>query len=107
MRALAILVPAAQDKDLDLLKATGLQVEHWDITDSRSAADLAVVLVGDGTIHRFLPQLLRAKLPVLLVPYGSGNDLARSLSISSAQISTDLARKFVAQQAAIREIDVG
>jgi diacylglycerol kinase (ATP) len=107
MRALAILGPAAQDKDLDLLKATGLQVEHWDITDSRSAADLAVVLGGDGTIHRFLPQLLWAKLPVLLVPYGSGNDLARSLSISSAQIATDLARKFVAQQAAMREIDVG
>ncbi|HWY70168.1 MAG TPA: diacylglycerol kinase family protein [Terriglobales bacterium] len=107
MRALAILGPAAQDSDLDLLKSAGLQVEHWDITDSRSLADLAVVFGGDGTIHRFLPQLLRAKLPVLLVPRGSGNDLARALSISSPQIATDLARNFVAGSAMVREIDVG
>ena len=107
MRALAILGPAAQDKDLDLLKTAGLQVEHWDITDSRSAADLAVVFGGDGTIHRFLPQLLRAKLPVLLVPYGSGNDLARALNVLSAQTALDLARNFVAGNAAVSEIDVG
>jgi len=107
MRALAILGPAAQDRDLDLLKTAGLQVEHWDITDSRSTADLAVVFGGDGTIHRFLPQLLRAKLPVLLVPYGSGNDLARALNVSTAQIATDLARNFVAGNAIVREIDVG
>lgn len=107
MRALAILGPAAQDKDLDLLKNAGLQVEHWDITDSRSTADLAVVFGGDGTIHRFLPQLLRAKLPVLLVPYGSGNDLARAVNVSSAQIAIDLAQNFVAGKTIVREIDVG
>jgi|SRR5215469_10931925 len=107
MRALAILGPAAQDRDLDLLKTAGLQVEHWDISDSRSAADLAVVFGGDGTIHRFLPQLLRAKLPILLVPCGSGNDLARALSISSAQIAVDLARNFVTGNTIVREIDVG
>jgi len=107
MRALAILGPAAQDKDLDLLKTAGLQAEHWDITDSRSSADLAVVFGGDGTIHRFLPQLLRAKLPVLLVPYGSGNDLARATGVQSAQVAADLARNFVAGNAAMREIDVG
>jgi len=107
MRALAILGPAAQDKDLDLLSSTGLEVEHWDMTDSQSRADLAVVLGGDGTIHRFLPQLLRAKLPVLPVPCGSGNDLARALDISSAQNAADIARNFVAKQAIMREIDVG
>jgi len=107
MRALAILGPAAQDKDLDLLKSAGLQVEHWDITDSRSTADLAVVFGGDGTIHRFLPQLLRAKLPVLLVPYGSGNDLARALNVLSTQNSLDLAGNFAAGKAKMREVDVG
>ena len=107
MRALAILGPAAQDKDLDLLREAGLQVEHWDISDSRAQADLAVVFGGDGTIHRFLPQLLRAKLPVLLVPCGSGNDLARALNVSSAQNAGDLARSFVAGTAPVREIDVG
>ena len=107
MRALAILGPGAQDKDLDLLRDAGLQVEHWDISDSRSVADVVAVFGGDGTIHRFLPQLLRAKLPVLLVPCGSGNDLARALSVSSAQNAADLARNFVAGKATVREIDVG
>jgi len=107
MRALAILGPGAQDKDLDVLKSAGMQVEHWDISDSRSAADLAVVFGGDGTIHRFLPQLLRAKLPVLVVPCGSGNDLAHALNISAAQNAVDLARHFVAGEAIVREIDVG
>jgi len=107
MRALAILGPAAEDKDLDLLKGAGFEAEHWDITDSRSTADLAVVFGGDGTIHRFLPQLLRAKLPVLLVPRGSGNDLARALGVSSPQIATDLARNFASGSSVMREIDVG
>ena len=107
MRALAILGPAAQDKDLDLLKSIGLAVEHWDISDSQSVADLAIVLGGDGTIHRFLPQLLKAKVPVLLVPHGSGNDLARALSISSTQNAVEVARNFIAGKAMLREIDVG
>ena len=107
MRTLAILGPGAQERDLEVLKSSGLRIEHWDITDSPSAADLAVVLGGDGTIHRFLPQLLRAKLPVLLVPCGSGNDLARTSGICSAQNSADLARNFVAGNAILREIDVG
>lgn len=106
MRALAILGPAAQDKDTDLLKGAGLDVEDWDISDS-ALADLAIVLGGDGTIHRFLPQLLKAKVPVLLVPHGSGNDLARALGISSTQNSVEVARDFIAGRAILREIDVG
>ena len=107
MRTLAILGPGAQDSDLELLKSAGLEVEHWDISDPQSAADLVAVLGGDGTIHRFLPQLLRAKLPVLVVPYGSGNDLARTLSIPTAQNAADLARIFAAGAATERAIDVG
>jgi len=107
MRALAILGPGAQDSDLERLRDTGLKVEHWDTSDSQSAADLVAVMGGDGTIHRFLPQLLRVKIPVLLVPCGSGNDLARAVSISTAQNALDLARQFVAGNAILRVIDVG
>src|SRR2546430_16459829 len=102
MRALAILGPGAQDKDLDVLKSAGMQVEHWDISDSRSAADLAGVFGGDRTIHRLLPQLLRAKMPVLVASCGSVNDLAHALNISAAQNAVDLARHFVARDAIVR-----
>lgn len=107
MRALAILGPGTHDKNLLLLNRAGLDVELWSNDSAESRGDLAVVLGGDGTIHRFLPQLLRAKLPVLLMPSGSGNDLARALNVPSPKISSDLALAFVRGTAKIREIDLG
>lgn len=107
MRASVILGPGAQEKDLTVLRSTGFAIESWIDSDSQSFTDFIVILGGDGTIHRFLPQILRAKLPVLLLPCGSGNDLARSLSISSAQNAAALARDFVQGRATMREIDVG
>src|SRR5262245_31873361 len=44
-------------------------------------ADVVVLLGGDGTIHRHLGQLVRLGLPVMVVPRGSGNDLASSLGL--------------------------
>ena len=40
-----------------------------------------VVGGGDGTLNRMLPVLLRANLPLGVVPLGTGNDFARSLSL--------------------------
>ena len=106
MDALAILGPGSHDRELELLRSAGLKIIVSNDLHAKPA-DLAVVLGGDGTIHRFLPPLLQAKLPVLLVPCGSGNDLARALDISSPQIATDLARAFVRGQTKTREIDLG
>lgn len=107
MRALAILGPGAHRKNLALLRDAGLDIDLSSPTDAQKSADLIFILGGDGTIHRFLPQLLRAELPVLLVPCGSGNDLARALNIWSPQKAADLARAFVLGQAKMSEIDIG
>src|SRR5438067_8699392 len=106
MDALAILGPGTHDRELELLRSAGLKIIISNDLHAQTA-DLAVVLGGDGTIHRFLPQLLQAKLRVLLMPWGSGNDLARALDISSPQIAADLARAFVRGQGIAREIDLG
>src|SRR5947208_2655141 len=106
MDAFAILGPGSHDRELELLRSAGLKIIISNDLHAQTA-DLAVVLGGDGTIHRFLPQLLQAKLPVLLMPCGSGNDLARALDISSPQIAADLARAFVRGQAKTRQIDIG
>ena len=107
MRALAILGPGRHDKELTLLRASGLDVGVSDALSLDRSVELIVVLGGDGTIHRALPQLIRSKLPVLLVPSGSGNDLARALKISSTRKSAELAQDFVRRKTHIREIDVG
>jgi diacylglycerol kinase (ATP) len=46
-------------------------------------ADAILILGGDGTVHRYLPQLVKLQLPVLIVPHGSGNDFARALKLRS------------------------
>ena len=46
-----------------------------------SKKDLIIVHGGDGTLHRLLPQLLVAGLPVGLIPGGTANVLAREIGI--------------------------
>jgi diacylglycerol kinase (ATP) len=45
------------------------------------AADAAIIFGGDGTVHHYLSDLSRTKIPLLMVPRGSGNDFARALGI--------------------------
>jgi diacylglycerol kinase (ATP) len=59
-----------------------------------SDADTIVILGGDGTVHRHLPQLVKLQLPVLVVPHGSGNDFARALSIHSVGDAMNAWRQF-------------
>jgi diacylglycerol kinase (ATP) len=69
--------------------------------------DVIVVFGGDGTIHRHLSQLVKLKLPVLIVPAGSGNDFARVLGLRRVRDSLAAWRRFCAGQNNAREIDVG
>ena len=107
MLAHAILGPGARDKDLRLLRGTGLIIDASEGFTCTSNAQLLVILGGDGTIHRFLPELVRAERPVLIAPCGSGNDLARALGIRSVADAMTLARAFIHGAPAIRHIDLG
>jgi len=49
-------------------------------------ADIILLFGGDGTIHRQLSQLVKLKLPVLIVPAGSGNDFARALGLGGCAV---------------------
>jgi diacylglycerol kinase (ATP) len=106
MRALTLSGPGKHEKSLAALRGAGLSLEPWRKSDSDSA-DLIVVLGGDGTIHRHLPRLIQAKTPVLIVPDGSGNDLARALNIHSVATSWQLAYRFVRRQQSHKDIDIG
>src|SRR5205814_5178823 len=68
-----------------------------------------VVLIfgGDGTIHRHLPHLVKLRLPVLVVPRGSGNDFSRALNLRSVRDSLTAWRGFLSGKNNVRMIDLG
>jgi diacylglycerol kinase (ATP) len=74
-------------------------------------ADAILILGGDGTVHRHLPQLVKLQLPVLVVPHGSGNDFARALSIRSVGDAMNAWRQFASgpnsNMKNVRRIDLG
>jgi diacylglycerol kinase (ATP) len=107
MQAITILGPGRHQANLAMLRESGLEFPVSESAIRGHRAELIVVLGGDGTIHRFLPQLIRSQLPVLLLPSGSGNDFAHALGVLSVRHSVQLARDFVRGEARIRDIDVG
>src|SRR5438876_1048607 len=70
-------------------------------------ADAILVFGGDGTVHRHLPQLVGLRLPVLVVPCGSGNDFARALNLRNVWDSLAVWRKFSSGRGYVRTIDLG
>ena len=81
VRAIAILGPDVSPEYLALFSNPNCQVIGHRRGEPLSAADAAIVLGGDGTIHHYLRDLSRLKIPVLMVPLGSGNDFARALGL--------------------------
>jgi diacylglycerol kinase (ATP) len=107
MRAAAILGLGSSEDDLKPFQKN-LPVE-WIIGLPARPDDADAVLIfgGDGTVHRHLRALVELKLPVLVVPCGSGNDFARALGLSSVKDSLAAWKKFVAGVGTVREIDLG
>jgi diacylglycerol kinase (ATP) len=81
----------------------------WRIGLPGTSDQVEAILIfgGDGTIHRHLPQLVRLKLPVLVVPLGSGNDFSRALGLATVRDSLEAWRTFTAGAGTIRTIDLG
>jgi diacylglycerol kinase (ATP) len=69
--------------------------------------DIILLFGGDGTIHQHLNQLVKLRLPVLVVPAGSGNDFARALGLRRERDSLAAWRRFCAGQGNVRAIDLG
>ena len=65
------------DESADFL--TLIRRHHQDV-------DRIIIGGGDGTIHRTLSGLMESKLPLGILPLGTANDLARTLSIPTDPI---------------------
>jgi diacylglycerol kinase (ATP) len=106
VRAVAILGPDVSPEHLALFAATGCQIIGHKRGKALPSADAAIVLGGDGTVHHQLRDLSRLKLPVLMVPLGSGNDFAHALGIHDDRDSLAAWNRFLST-GHYREIDLG
>jgi diacylglycerol kinase (ATP) len=69
--------------------------------------DAALILGGDGTVHRYLKQLHEWQIPFLHVPIGSGNDFASSLGIKNPNAALAIWKAFLKRKANVKTIDLG
>jgi len=107
MRAAAIFGLGTSPRALAAFRA-GSRAEWTEgVPGSPDGADAVLLFGGDGTIHRHLPALVRLGRPVLVVPAGSGNDLARSLRLFTLQDSIRAWRDFEAGAGNVQAIDLG
>jgi len=107
VRAAAIFGPGCSAKDLKPFQENSGAIWLTGFPANSSEVDAILIFGGDGTVHRHLPQLVRLKLPVLIVPCGSGNDFANALNLRSFRISLAAWRKFCSGAGNARTIDLG
>jgi diacylglycerol kinase (ATP) len=107
MRAAAILGLGSSSKNLKPFQINSQAEWMLGLPASSNDADVVLIFGGDGTVHRHLGALVHLKLPVLVVPCGSGNDFAQALGLSSLKKSLAAWKKFVAGEGTVREIDLG
>ena len=107
MRVAAIFAPDRRDRYWQPFHQAS--AAEWSVGLPASTADADAVLIfgGDGTIHRHLADLVRLQIPVLVVPCGSGNDMARALGLQSRSDSLAAWRNFCEGNGVVRAIDLG
>lgn len=107
MRAAAIFGLGCSAKNLTPFQADASIDWRIGMPTAADQADIILLFGGDGTIHRHLSQLVRVGLPVLVVPVGSGNDLARALGLGRVRDSLATWKRFCEGQGNVRAVDLG
>ena len=107
MRAAAIFGPGCSPKSLRPFEID--QTVQWSVgmPASENLGDAILLFGGDGTVHRYLYDLVELGLPVLVVPTGSGNDFARGLGLTSVRDALAAWEGFCAGKNNVRSVDLG
>src|ERR1044071_9786933 len=107
MIAASLLHPDVSPKVVDRFRGSGVEIRVQDNLEASTDLSAALIFGGDGTVHRYLPQLHQQRIPMLVVPAGSGNDFAKSMGIRSVEIALRAWQQFCADGKNVREIDLG
>jgi len=106
MKTLMLFGPTASPRAADPFHTKDVDLSPGTASDIPQS-DAVLIFGGDGTIHRYLPELHAHRIPVLVVPAGSGNDFARSLGFRNEKAALQAWRQYCAERNNVREIDVG
>lgn len=80
-----ILNTAEHEKEIDPNKI---------ILKYQNQADVVIVGGGDGSVNLVLPSLIKLKLPLMVIPLGTANNLARTFDLpTDPEASIDLLKK--------------
>ena len=107
MRAAAILGLGVPPGELEAFQSGVVADWQMGLPEDASGVDAVLLLGGDGTLHRHLGQLVDLGLPVLVVPWGSGNDFARAVGMRSVADALAAWRNFVSGARNVRTVDLG
>src|SRR4051794_95085 len=115
MRALALLGPRGLQRHLREFqhsRAELVALESRNLDDFRQALeysklDIVLVFGGDGTLNRHLGLLVESGMPIIIVPTGSGNDLARANGTPKVADALRVWNRFLNGAAEIVSVDLG
>jgi diacylglycerol kinase (ATP) len=107
MRAAVIFGPGSSISDLKPFQKNSAATWLTGLPADPNAADAILIFGGDGTVHRHLAELVKLRLPVLVVPCGSGNDFAHALNLHRVRDSLAVWRRFSSGGENVRNIDLG
>jgi diacylglycerol kinase family enzyme len=96
VRAVALLGPVAREHHVRQFEVPGVDLFIGNELDATDQPDAALILGGDGTIHRHLGGLALKQIPALIVPLGSANDFARSIGVETVEQALAAWRRFCA-----------
>ena len=108
MIAAALLRPGVTSQAVKAFQRTNCTIKVCGNIENSEHLDAALIFGGDGTVHRYLPELYRRKIPTLVVPKGSGNDFAKALGIANERAALRAWSEFCKSGGKnVREIDLG
>ena len=107
MIAAALLHPNVSPEAIEPFRDTNSVVTIQDNLEDKDRLDAALIFGGDGTVHRHLPDLYKGRVPMLVVPMGSGNDFAKALGIHNQATALRAWRRFCERGDNVRSIDLG
>lgn len=107
MNAAALLHPAVPAQEVKPFRNAACTITVRESLGTSENSDAALIFGGDGTVHRYLPQLRQTRVPALIVPKGSGNDFAKALGIGNEEVALRTWKEFCATGKNVREIDLG
>ncbi|HKD83414.1 MAG TPA: diacylglycerol kinase family protein [Terriglobales bacterium] len=107
MRAVALLGLHVKEGDVRRFELPGINLFSGNELDPNDVPEAALIFGGDGTVHRHLAGLAVKQVPTLVVPVGSGNDLAQSIGVDSVSTALKAWQRFCASGDNVCSIDLG